>query len=128
VASIVLVHARMKKLLLVLSLSVVGCAAMQEEVKNVNAPTLVIRVAQEPPAPLDEVKSPAPALGYIWVAGFWDYIGGHHVWRAGRWVEGKAGYEYVRARYEWNGQTWQFHIPHWKKRQVEPTTQVAQAK
>ena len=71
-----------------------------------------------PPDPKPEVKTPCPAPGHIWVAGYWDYIGGQHVWRDGRWVQGKAGYEYVRARYEFDGKAWQFHVPHWHSRAV----------
>ncbi len=106
----------MKNLLLALGLTLAGCAALGSDVKNVNEPTLVVRVAAAPPAAIAEVKPPAPALGQIWIAGYWDYLGGQSVWRAGRWLEGKVGYEYIRARYEWDGQSWQFHLPHWKKR------------
>jgi hypothetical protein len=50
------------------------------------------------------------------VAGYWDYLDGNYVWRSGRWLQGKADYEYVRARYEVVGQAWVFHRPHWKRR------------
>jgi len=34
-----------------------------------------------------------------------------------------VGYEYVRARYDWDGKTWQFHVPHWRRRApTEPTS------
>jgi hypothetical protein len=113
-----------------LSLSAVGCAAVSADTSKTSSPSqvMVLEVPNPPPDPKAEEKTPCPGPGHIWVAGYWDYIGGHHVWRAGRWVEGKAGYEYVRARYEWDGRAWQFHVPHWHRRPASATTpQMAQA-
>jgi hypothetical protein len=103
-----------------LSLSTVGCAAVTADTAKTSSPTqtLVLEVPNAPPDPKPEIKPACPGPGHIWVAGYWDYIGGHHIWRDGRWVEGKAGYEYVRARYEWDGKAWQFHIPYWHRRAV----------
>jgi hypothetical protein len=84
-------------------------------------------LANAPPDPKAEAKTPCPAPGHIWVAGYWDYIDGHHVWRDGRWVQGKIGYEYIRARYEFDGKAWQFHIPHWHRRAVTEPVQMAAA-
>ena len=106
-----------------------GCAAVSANTSTTSAGSqqLVVEVPDAPPAPKDEVKTACPAPGHIWVAGYWDWIGGHHVWRDERWMQGMAGYEYVRARYEFDGKAWQFHVPHWHKRAATQTTQVAQA-
>ena len=72
-------------------------------------------------AHLGRSRLPAP----IWVAGYWDYLDGNYIWRDSRWVQGKPDYEYVRARYEYDGQAWTFHRPHWKRRQK--TTESAAA-
>ena len=76
-------------------------------------------VQSPPPAEKAETARPAaPGFGYIWVAGYWDYLDGNYIWREGRWVQGKPDYEYVRARYDNDaGKGWVFHRPHWKKRQ-----------
>jgi hypothetical protein len=113
-----------------LSLSAVGCAAVSADTSHTSSPSqaLVFEVPNPPPEAKAEEKPACPGPGHIWVAGYWDYIAGHHIWRAGRWVEGKAGYEYVRARYEWDGRAWQFHVPHWHRRPVDSATpQMAQA-
>jgi YXWGXW repeat-containing protein len=114
-----------------LSLSLVsfGCATVGSTTTQTSSASgqLVVEVQDAPPEPKAEVKTPCPAAGTIWVAGYWDYIGGHHVWRDGRWVQGKAGYEYVRARYEFDGKAWQFHVPHWHRRAVSQPVQVAAA-
>jgi hypothetical protein len=83
------------------------------------ANALTVQVNQQPPAEKTEEKTSAPGFGYIWVAGYWDYLDGNYVWRPGRWVQGKPDYEYVRARYEYDGKTWVFHRPHWKKRKAD---------
>src|SRR5262245_49153852 len=80
------------------------------------ANALTMQVNSGPPADKPETRMASPGFGYIWVAGYWDYLDGNYVWRGGRWVQAKADYEYVRARYEFNGQQWMFHRPHWKKR------------
>ena len=77
-----------------------------------------VPVKSAPPAEKAETNKPAaPGFGYIWVAGYWDYLDGNYIWRDGRWVQGKQDYEYVRARYDFDGKAWVFHRPHWKKRQ-----------
>lgn len=117
-----------RPLVLSLALSSFGCAAVSGDTAQTSttAQALVVEVPGPPPPAKAEVKAPCPASGHIWIAGYWDWIGGHHVWRDGRWIQGMIGYEYIRARYEWDGKAWQFHVPHWHRRAVTPTTQVAQ--
>ncbi|MDB4966076.1 MAG: hypothetical protein JWN44_1765 [Myxococcales bacterium] len=118
-----------RTIVLSLSLFTVGCAAVSADTSKTSSPSqsLVVEVPNAPPAAKMETKTACPAPGQIWVAGYWDYIDGHHVWRDGRWVQGKVGYEYVRARYDFDGKTWQFHVPHWHKRAAAASTEVAQA-
>jgi hypothetical protein len=103
---------------LTLGFVVVGCATVSNDTAHTStAPkSLVIEVPNPPPPPKEEAKPTTPEPGHIWVAGYWDYIDGHHLWRDGRWVQGKPGYEYVRAHYEFDGKAWQFHVPHWHRR------------
>jgi hypothetical protein len=111
-----------------LAFTLVGCASVSSNTAATSTTqTLVIEVPNAPPPSKDEAKPATPEPGHIWVAGYWDYIDGHHVWREGRWVQGKAGYEYVRARYEFDGKAWQFHVPHWHRRTPSgPSTMAAQ--
>jgi hypothetical protein len=117
-----------------LSLStLVGCATVGAPSSSTGQTSaaqsqLVVEVPNAPPPPKDEAKPTTPEPGHIWVAGYWDYIDGHHVWRDGRWLAGKPGYEYVRARYENVGGAWQFHVPHWKRRAATQSTFTAQAR
>jgi hypothetical protein len=73
--------------------------------------------SQPPPEKAEGTRPASPGYGYIWVAGYWDYLDGNYIWRDGSWKQGKPDYEYVRARYEYDGKSWVFHRPHWKRRQ-----------
>ena len=42
--------------------------------------------------PTGVVLDPPPAVGFVWVGGFWDYGGGHYAWRHGYWGRPGAGY------------------------------------
>jgi hypothetical protein len=100
----------------------VGCSVISSgpsPTESKNALTMQVRDAP-PPDKAESKEHPAsPGFGFIWVAGYWDYLDGNYVWRDGRWVPGKPDYEYVRARYEFDGKAWVFHRPHWKKRHAE---------
>jgi hypothetical protein len=102
-----------------------GCATLSSSSSSTASDSqgqLTVQVSQPPPADKVEEKATAPGYGYIWVAGYWDYIAGSYMWRPGRWVQGKADYEYVRAKYERDGNNaWTFTRPHWKRRHA-PTS------
>jgi hypothetical protein len=98
-----------------------GCATLSSDASSVGkATSLTIRVPNQPPELRAENRTESPGPGHIWVAGYWDYVGGQHTWRGGRWVAPMPGYEYVRARYEQDGTSWILYAPHWKKRHGSP--------
>jgi hypothetical protein len=53
---------------------------------TVAAPTYAVEVA--PPAPLYETPTPSPALGTVWIGGYWDYNppSRRYVWVPGHWT------------------------------------------
>jgi hypothetical protein len=105
---------------LFLALHISGCGVLSSDSGGGDPQNaLTMQVGSQPPADKTEDKPASPGFGYIWVSGYWDYIGGQYVWRNGRWVQGKPDYEYVRARYEYDGKGWTFHRPHWKKRKAQ---------
>ena len=111
----------MRTFTLALFFALSGCATLSSG-NSGNASSdvqsqLTVQVNAPPPADKADAEKPAaPGFGYIWVAGYWDYLDGNYIWRAGRWMQGKPDYEYVRARYEHDGKGWVFHRPHWKRR------------
>ena len=57
-------------------------------------------VATAPPPDYVETPPPAPGVGFVWIGGFWDWDGGHYVWRDGRWDRPGPGHrDWVRDRW-----------------------------
>jgi len=116
----------LRTIALVLMIGFAGCATLSSSSGGSSGNPenqIDISVNSAPPPEKTEGSRPAaPGFGYIWVGGYWDYLDGNYIWRDGRWVQGKPDYEYVRARYEYDGKAWVFHRPHWKRRQK--TTEV----
>src|SRR5215831_1427643 len=55
-----------------------------------HAASVDIDVNVGPPAVVQETI-PSPREGYTWAQGYWDYDGGHHVWRKGHWERNRSG-------------------------------------
>ncbi len=72
-------------------------------------------VAVAPPAPQVEVIGVAPGPGYVWGAGYWDWVGGRHVWVGGHWMAGRPGYHWVPHR--WVGYRGGYRMArgHWER-------------
>jgi hypothetical protein len=52
-----------------------------------------------PPTPQYEVQPALPFLGAIWIAGFWNWLGGRHVWVSGHYEQPRPGYRW--APHQW---------------------------
>lgn len=95
---------------LLASLSLGGCVVVPE--RGGYATGLVLA---EPPAPIVESYGVAPGPGYIWLGGYWNWVGGRHVWVGGHWSAPRPGYRWVP--HEWgrvNG-GWRLHEGHWAR-------------
>src|ERR1700749_1462879 len=64
----------------------------------------VVMVA--PPAPRVEVVGVAPYPGYVWIGGYWNWVGGRHVWVPGRWDRGRPGYHWEAHAWGREGDGW----------------------
>jgi hypothetical protein len=71
-------------------------------------------VTAAPPPPQYEVVGVAPAPGYIWIGGFWNWVGGRHVWIGGRWAAGRPGHSWVPHRWYRAGPGWRAAPGHWR--------------
>lgn len=68
-----------------------------------------------PPPRRVEVIGRAPAPGYVWVAGYWNWTSAEYVWVPGRWAVPPRGYhEWVADRWERHGDKWRRVRGHWK--------------
>ena len=71
----------------------------------------VVTVA--PPTPRVEVYGAPPVAGYVWLDGYWDWVGGRYVWHTGSWGPGRPGYHWVSHTWVHVGAGWRMTQEHW---------------
>ncbi len=69
-----------------------------------------------PPAPQQEVIGVAPALGYLWITGYWGWNSGRHHWVPGYWSAPRQGHSWVPHRWERSGNGWRMNQGGWQRR------------
>jgi hypothetical protein len=52
-------------------------------------------VAVAPPAPVVETYGVAPVAGYVWLGGYWNWVGGRYAWVRGHWAAPRPGYHWA---------------------------------
>ena len=70
--------------------------------------------AAPPAVPVEEVGV-APTPGYVWMAGYWNWVGGRYVWVAGHWSPGRPGFAWVPHRWVRAGDGWRLAPGHWRR-------------
>jgi hypothetical protein len=73
-------------------------------------------VAIEPPPPRVEVYGVAPAPGYVWLGGYWNWVGGRHEWVGGHWEAPRAGYRWEPNRWVHARDGWHLSRGRWVRR------------
>jgi len=74
-----------------------------------------IGVPVAPPAVIYEPVPPPPAVGYVWVPGYWGWHNDHYVWIRGRHVYGRPGYAWAPDRWERHGDRWHHVHGGWER-------------
>ena len=69
-----------------------------------------------PPAPQVEVYGAPPAGGYVWLGGYWNWVGGRHVWVAGHWAAPRPGYRWEPHHWVHGGDGWRLTGGAWVRR------------
>jgi hypothetical protein len=69
-----------------------------------------------PSAPQVEVYGAPPAAGYVWLGGYWNWVGGRHVWVGGHWSAPHPGYRWEPNRWEHRGDGWHMTGGAWIRR------------
>jgi len=72
-------------------------------------------VTVPPPQPQYEVVGVAPFVGALWIAGFWNWVGGRHVWVGGHWEAPRRGYRWAPHRWEPISGGWRPYPGHWER-------------
>jgi hypothetical protein len=95
---------------LVLIMALAGCVVVPDQRHYAGG---VVMVA--PPAPRVEVAGVAPTPGYVWVGGYWSWVGGRHEWIPGHWVAPKLGHHWVAHQWVRQGDGWRMKTGHWER-------------
>jgi len=56
-------------------------------------------VAAPPPPAQAEYYGAPPAVGYVWIGGYWNWVGGRYVWVGGHWAPPHPGYRWEARRW-----------------------------
>lgn len=77
-------------LLLLASAALAGCAVVPGPVDygpvyGPAYPTTIYAAPPAPPAPRIEYPGLPPAVGYVWIDGYWNWGGSRYLWVPGRW-------------------------------------------
>jgi len=117
-------------LLLASALALVGCVVAPvhdhryESEEVVYGPTTSIYVRVAPPAPRIEYRGYPPAVGYIWIEGYWNWGGVNYLWVPGRWVAPRPGYAWIPHRWDRDGDRWRHDGGRWEpERRIPPPRQ-----
>ncbi len=92
------------------------CAASAAEiiVERPRYRTEIIEVA--PPAAQTEVIGVAAHRGWVRRDGYWDWVGGKHVWVQGAWIEPRPGYRWVPHAWVREGRGYRLREGYWAHR------------
>ena len=72
-------------------------------------------VQAPPPEPVLEIVPEARA-GFIWVPGYWGWVGHRHIWFPGRWNVERRGFVWIGHSWVRGNTGWEFRIGHWGHR------------
>jgi hypothetical protein len=82
----------------------------------VPAPVVTVGyVSVAPPPPQVEVIGEPPQPGYVWIGGYWNWVGGQHVWVRGHWSAPRPGYHWVAHVWVHENGGWRLHEGHWAR-------------
>ena len=70
--------------------------------------------ATPPPDPIPEYQPPAPAYGYSWVGGYWDWTGLEWSWNAGYWAPSDQAYLFIGPRFLFVDGRPVYYRPYWQ--------------
>jgi len=69
-----------------------------------------------PPPPVAPVEVvPVPRPGWVWVPGFYEWRGRHHVWVGGHWVHERPGHYYAPSRWVERDGRWGYYGGGWHR-------------
>ncbi len=85
-----------------------GCVVMPDQSHYAGGVVLVA-----PPAPREEIVGTPPVEGYVWLSGYWDWVGNRHEWIPGHWAPPRPGRHWVPHTWVRQGDGWVLKPGHW---------------
>ena len=73
-------------------------------------------VAVAPPAARVEEVGVAPGVGYVWIGGYWGWVGGRHEWVPGYWEHPHPGFVWEPHRWVQVNGGWRLRQGYWRRR------------
>jgi hypothetical protein len=70
-------------------------------------------VGVAPPPPREEYIGVAPAVGYVWLGGYWGWTGRNHVWVGGHWAAPRIGHRWLPPLWLPFRGGWHLRPGHW---------------
>jgi hypothetical protein len=68
-----------------------------------------------PPAPQVEVVGAPPTPGWVWIGGYWGWVGDRHEWVPGHWVAPRPGRHWVPHQWVRQGDGWRLRPGRWER-------------
>lgn len=91
-------------------IALAGCVVVPDQRHYADG---VVMVA--PPTPEVEVIGAAPEPGYVWLGGYWDWVGDRHQWVPGHWAAPHAGHHWVAYHWVRQGDGWRLKPGRWER-------------
>jgi hypothetical protein len=95
---------------LVLATAVMSCVVVPDQRHYAGGVVLVA-----PPPPREEIIGVPPVPGYVWLGGYWGWVGNRHEWVAGRWEAPRPGHVWVPHQWVREGDGWRLNRGHWQR-------------
>ena len=75
-----------------------------------------VYIGQTPPPLRYEVPPPSPGPDFLWIDGYWNWVGSRYVWVPGRWDRSPyPGAYWTHPHYDHYDRGWQMHPGHWDR-------------
>ena len=87
-----------------------GCVVVPDQRHYAGGVVLVA-----PPAPRVESIGVAPTPGYVWIDGYWNWVGDRHEWVPGHWTMPRYGRHWVAHQWMRRGDGWYLRPGHWER-------------
>jgi len=93
-----------------IGVSTAGCVVAPDQRHYADGVVLVA-----PPAPQAEVVGLPPQPGFVWIGGYWNWLGDRHTWVAGHWEAPHPGHHWVAFEWVRQGDGWRLKPGRWER-------------